>query len=370
MASFFSQFVLQVLGNILLLLGILAMLWTFDVRVGAVLSLFALAALAIMLLTRAFALPAWVAFREASARLFGFIEEHLTGLEDIRSLGAGSYVLSGLGERARVRMGTALRAGMLSSAAWSMPIVLSSIGIGLTYVLSAVLVGAGALTIGAAFTLYFYAGLLFLPLNRISGQLEEFQRASTGIVRIQQLRSARAPSSIHGRRARWPMARWQRASNTSISPTGQTSLPGPRGACGAWCCATCRSPSAGRRSAWSAAPGAARRRLLGCWCGCGSGGGRGAGWRLRRALRQPCGAASTRRAGQPATASVFRFGRDNLTLFDASTTDAQVLQALDELGLASWVSACLKAWARVSARAGGSCPPARRSCWRWAGVPA
>ena len=56
-ASSFSQFVIQVLENVLLLLGILAMLWIFDPRIGAALSLFAALALAVMLRTRALAVP-------------------------------------------------------------------------------------------------------------------------------------------------------------------------------------------------------------------------------------------------------------------------------------------------------------------------
>jgi ATP-binding cassette subfamily B protein len=330
-ASFFSQFVIQVLGNILLLLGILVMLWTFDLRVGLALSGFAAVALAVMLRTRALAVPAWVAFRQSSARLFGFIEELLNGLEDVRSLGADRFVLHRLGLSAGDRLRTARRARLLSSIPWSMPIVFSAIGIALTYGLSAVMVGAGALTIGAAFTLYFYARLLFLPLNRISGQLEEFQRASAGIVRIEQLRSwssaivdplmpqalSNGPLSVafehvdFAYRVDEPVLR----DVTFSLPAGQTlGLVGRTGS--------------GKTTI--------TRLLVRLWdpaAGSVQVGDRDVRHVSRAALRQRVGLVTQ----QPHLfdASV----RDNLTLFDASVTDAQLQYALGELGIAGWVHA-------------------------------
>ena len=191
-ASFFSQFVIQVLGNVLLLLGILVILCIYDARIGAILTLFAALAFVVMLKTRAIAVRFWVDFREASARLYGFIEEHLNGLEDLRTAGAELYALGTLGGHASARVRAARIARLLSGVAWSVPILLTAIGTALIYGLTAWLVGAGTLTIGAAFTLYFYVRLLFIPLNHISNQLEEFQRASAGIVRIQQVRAWRS----------------------------------------------------------------------------------------------------------------------------------------------------------------------------------
>ena len=48
LANFFSQFVILVLGNVLLLIGVLALLFREDWRVGAALTLFALLALAVL----------------------------------------------------------------------------------------------------------------------------------------------------------------------------------------------------------------------------------------------------------------------------------------------------------------------------------
>jgi ABC-type multidrug transport system fused ATPase/permease subunit len=60
-------------------------------------------------------------------------------------------------------------------------------GVALSIVLAATLYRAGALSIGAAFLIYYYTQLLFQPLNVISYQLMDFQKASAGLLRVQEL---------------------------------------------------------------------------------------------------------------------------------------------------------------------------------------
>ncbi len=79
LANFFSQFVIQVFGNALLLVGVLMMLFREDWRIGAAFSVFAGLNLVILWRFRDIAVPHWEAERQASADLFGFLEERLGG---------------------------------------------------------------------------------------------------------------------------------------------------------------------------------------------------------------------------------------------------------------------------------------------------
>src|SRR5712691_5890958 len=67
LANFFSQFVIKVLGNLLLLFGVLIVLSIQDWRAGLALSLFALVALILINSVRSVAVKPWKAFRQASA---------------------------------------------------------------------------------------------------------------------------------------------------------------------------------------------------------------------------------------------------------------------------------------------------------------
>ena len=59
-----------------------------------------------------FAVPSWEKERQASADLYGFLEERLSGTEDIRSNNAMQYVLDRFYRLTRDLMRKTLRAGL------------------------------------------------------------------------------------------------------------------------------------------------------------------------------------------------------------------------------------------------------------------
>src|SRR5687767_7176872 len=89
LANFFSAFTVRIVGSVLLLLGVVAMLGREDWRVAVVLVLFTAATFYGLERVRAVATPRSKVEREAAAQLFGFLEERLNGVDDIRANGAG-----------------------------------------------------------------------------------------------------------------------------------------------------------------------------------------------------------------------------------------------------------------------------------------
>jgi ABC-type multidrug transport system fused ATPase/permease subunit len=187
LANFFSQFVIQVVGSLLLLLGVLGVLWTIHWEVGLAFTGFAVAVLLGMLSLRAIALPYWRAARQASAGLFGFLEERMAGTVDIRANGAVPYVMYRLYGHLRERLRTGRIARLVGSIAWTVPIVGFAAGQAMAFGLAAWLFGSGAASLGTAFLIYFYTQLMFQPLHMLSNQIDDFQKASAGIVRVQEL---------------------------------------------------------------------------------------------------------------------------------------------------------------------------------------
>jgi len=81
-----------------------------DLRLGAALAAFVLAASVLLLRVQRRAVPTSAAHREAVAGLFADLEEHLTAAEDLRAfltLRPASAVLLDLGQAARVLVGRA-----------------------------------------------------------------------------------------------------------------------------------------------------------------------------------------------------------------------------------------------------------------------
>lgn len=187
LTNFFSQFVIQLLGSAILLMGVLVMLYLEDWRVGVAFTLFTALAFGVMMKFRNIAVPHWRAVREASAELFGFLEERLAGTEDIRGNGARSYVMLRFYQLMRPLYQKELKAG------WAMNIMINSsslsfaLGNAVAFALGAWLFQRGLATIGTAYIISYYSGMLMHPIGRVTRQLEDLQRATAGIGRIQEL---------------------------------------------------------------------------------------------------------------------------------------------------------------------------------------
>ena len=191
LANFFSQFVVQVIGNALLLAGILALLFREDWRIGLVMTGFAVLALLTLARLRNIAVPYWVGERQASADLFGFLEERLSGTEDIRSNGAESYVMRRFYRLMRELLQRSLKAGLMVNILLNSMFVLFALGVAAAFAVGAWLFYAEVLTIGAVYIIFHYTNMLERPITQISRQLEDLQKAGAGIARIQELLDTR-----------------------------------------------------------------------------------------------------------------------------------------------------------------------------------
>jgi ABC-type multidrug transport system fused ATPase/permease subunit len=192
LSNFFSQFVIQVFGNAILLIGALVLLYREDWRVGVTFSAFVGLALGVMLRLRNVAVPHWEAARQASAEQFGFLEERLAGTEDIRSSGAKPYVMRRFTELMRELMKKSIKAGLMVSIMVNTTDVLFSVGNAAAFALGAYLYlglsGVGpSISIGTVFIIGWYSSMLMRPIRRIAWQMQELQQASAGIARIQEL---------------------------------------------------------------------------------------------------------------------------------------------------------------------------------------
>jgi len=187
LARFFSRFVVYVLGNAVLMVGVLGLLYHVDWRVGLGLSAFVALALTAMLRIRAVATPAWAMERQASAAFYGFLGEYLAGLEDIRSSGAGAFVLRRCAEVMRPWLAVTLKAGTWDYAMGATSSGLFALGTAVAFALSALLFREGALTIGTVYLIFQYIELLRQPIERISDDVQDLQQADASMGRIETL---------------------------------------------------------------------------------------------------------------------------------------------------------------------------------------
>jgi ATP-binding cassette subfamily B protein len=195
LGNFFSQFAIMVVGNLLLLAGVLLLLFREGWWIG--LSYSALAALALLLLrlVQRIIMPHWKLARAASAELFSVVEERLAGLEDIRANDFGEYTMRELSLQLRQRLRLERKAKIMST--WSVVVAFSSFAFStaLSFIVGWTLVRAGAISVGTAYLLFFYVDLLVRPILQISDQMQDFQKAAASIARLQELFEVR--STLH-----------------------------------------------------------------------------------------------------------------------------------------------------------------------------
>ncbi|MEZ4865842.1 MAG: ABC transporter ATP-binding protein [Caldilineaceae bacterium] len=187
LANFFSRFAIVLVANGLLLLGILTMLFWEDWRIGGTLLLFALFALAITGALRDLAPPRWRAARESLTNLIGFLEERLIATEDLRANGAAAYMMVELYRHLRDFLRTFLRAYMMMVTNFCVMLGLMSLGNVVALGVGAYLLSLNAITIGTVYLVFHYTRLLVQPLETLMHQVNDFQQATASIARIEEL---------------------------------------------------------------------------------------------------------------------------------------------------------------------------------------
>ena len=184
LSNFFSQFIIQVFGNMLLVGGILIVLWREDYRIGLSLTLFVMVTVFVLLKLANISVNSWEEERKAAADLYGFLEERLSGTEDIRSNNAKSYVLDRFYRLTRVLMRRTITAGLKVNILLNTTWTLFAVGTAVSYLISAALFRLDAITIGTVYMVVFYTYRLYWPLERITQQMQDLQRAGASLIRI------------------------------------------------------------------------------------------------------------------------------------------------------------------------------------------
>ncbi|MGI8913369.1 MAG: ABC transporter ATP-binding protein [Chloroflexota bacterium] len=187
LANFFARFVVQVLGNALLIVGVLVLLFRIHWLVGATFTGFAVLALAVLSRVQGLAASRWVASRQSSAALFGFLEERLSGTEDVRSAGATPFMVRRLLGLMRDLLQKERRAALLGGVLGNTLNVTFMLVTAAAFVLGAYLFHAGTITLGTVYLILNYTQLLRQPIDQLNRHVLDLQRATAGIARIRQL---------------------------------------------------------------------------------------------------------------------------------------------------------------------------------------
>jgi len=187
LGNFFSQFSIRVAGNALLVLGILALVFREDARVGLGLAAYGALTFAALGAVQSAAVTRWAEARQASAEQSAFLEERITDTEDVRANAGESYVLAGFARRADALLRAQRRARLAGQLATVVTNTLFALGFALALGVGASLYSRGALTIGTVYLLAAYTRMIFDPLENLREQSQDLQQATAAIERVDAL---------------------------------------------------------------------------------------------------------------------------------------------------------------------------------------
>jgi ATP-binding cassette subfamily B protein len=188
LSNSFSILLIQVVGSVLLVIGTLVALFATDWRAGLALAIFVGVAVGALMLMRSVAVPAGVSERESSAKFLGFLEERLAGVEDLRANGAGAYVMERFYDAARVWFRRSVIAWMRRASVFVVTSLLFGMGLTMSMALSAWLyLDLHVITIGMVYLFFQYTFLMEGPIEQISQQMQELQKAASSLIRVREL---------------------------------------------------------------------------------------------------------------------------------------------------------------------------------------
>ncbi len=195
LSEFISRFLVRLIAAAILLTGVIVVCWLETPAMGLTITIYVIAVVLFLVRLRSIAVAAAEEERETSARLYGFIEERLAGVDDIRSLGAGRFTMNRFVPVMRdfyTRTTHAWRKRILvwvsaNTAFWAGDALALIVGVWLTL--------NGTISVGTAFLILQYVQLVRRPIEQVTQELQELQKAAGGIVRIDHLRRLRTSIS-------------------------------------------------------------------------------------------------------------------------------------------------------------------------------
>lgn len=187
LANFFSQFSVRLLGDGLLVLGILLLLLRENAWVGLGMIVYTALTLFLLGAIQKLAVPRWLAVRQAEADMYGYLEERISGAEEIRAAGAEAYAMRRLYALMRVFLNTERAAWVINSLTYNLTNLVYVIGYAAGLALGVYLYARGEASLGAAYLIVYYVGMLSNPLQSIRAQAQDLQQASASIQRVQEL---------------------------------------------------------------------------------------------------------------------------------------------------------------------------------------
>ena len=199
---FFAEFFTQIVGNVVLLAGLLVVVTLVDWRLAAAFVVASGLALGLLVYLKDSASPRWGRSFESNAILYNELEERFGGVRDLRANSARDYVMRKFAERLRANYLTTRAAATFGVVVQHAGALVVALGTVAALAVAAALYLGGSISLGSVVMVSMYGAMIFAPLGAIIREVDDFQRSTAALGRVRQL-LAREPTVAGGRGAGW-----------------------------------------------------------------------------------------------------------------------------------------------------------------------
>ena len=187
LATFLSDFAVQLVTSLLVIIGSLILLFSKHWIIGVSFTVFTILAIVVMYVLRNFSVKAWEEQRQTSADMYGNIEESLSAIEDIKANGGIRNTMRKFFDVSRndykAFKKALVRGQVFVMAIWVVIAIINT----LIFAPSIPLVQKGIIDLPTVFLIQMFAGILLRPILTLTRQMQELQRAGASIDRINKL---------------------------------------------------------------------------------------------------------------------------------------------------------------------------------------
>ena len=316
------------LFGFLLILGVTAVLWVEDWRLGLGIATFVAAHLVIHVYGQRMSAPRWLASRERSADVSSYVGERMDGIKDIQTSGAGPYEVDRFDRLVKAEIAADSRARLFSYTAGGVSDMAYGMGVSAVVGLGAYLVLGDAISAGTVMMVMLYALRLRGDIQQVSREVDDLNMAGASIQRVRDMLDVQPSIRDEGRRTppsgllsvEFDDVQFAYHGNNWVLEDVSFDLR-PGRVLGLL----------GRTGSGKTTMSRLIFRLCEAQQGAVRIGGVPVGGMGLDALRSRLGMVTQ-------DVQLFRGSlRDNITLFDETVGDSAVLEALAELGLEAWV---------------------------------
>lgn len=185
--TYFYMLIFKLVGSTLLMVGILIALAMKNLIIATAMLMFSVASVWIFKAIQDYGIKLYVKRSAAISKFNGIMKERVDNIIEIRTNAAEKYSLHTLNAAMKNRFKESLPAGMMYSKLWSASTMLDAVVTVLSLGIAVLLWDNGLITLGTVYLIHTYSGLIFNHLQDFRNYLSRLQTSKAGLIRVKEM---------------------------------------------------------------------------------------------------------------------------------------------------------------------------------------